>query len=168
MTFRKNVKRETELLKQWRIGETIKRTSLLTNTPEGTVSHYYRRFNKNRDKYIKLFETGDREPPKTSPIEAASASIIYGDVLKKVTEFFQKEDYTKARDYLQTIMLLQDFDKRVSLILQNVDPKKMDEVMRIIISLVKLTSSAPTSGSDKKEAQAKDTQEQMSENKSPR
>jgi hypothetical protein len=140
MPFRRNIERENKLLGLWQFGDTVKCASQLTGIPEGTVSHYYAKFNRKRDKYLKLSKEVSQEPPRSSPFDVALAAFLYTDVLKKTTQLIQTEEYTKARDYLQAIMLLQDFSKRMSPLMQNLDPNKVNESLQSLITLVKITS----------------------------
>ena len=144
MPFRKNVERENALLKHWHQGDTVKIASTLTGVPEGTVSHYYARFNRKRDVYRKVSEKGNQEPPRTSPFNAATASVFLTSVQSNVNELVGKGDYAKARDYLQTILLLQDLVKRMLPIAQNLDPNKFDEAFKYVVLLTRMTTG-PTS-----------------------
>jgi hypothetical protein len=138
MPFRKNVERESALLKHWLQGDTVKVASTLTSVPEGTVSHYYARFNKKRDVYRKVSENGYQEPPRTSPFDAALAAVSYNNVYSRVKELVEAGNYASARDYLQTILLLQDLAKRVLPMAGNIDPKKIDEAMKYAVLLMKI------------------------------
>ena len=122
MPFRKNVERENALLKHWHQGDTVKIASTLTGVPEGTVSHYYARFNRKRDVYRKVSEKGNQEPPRTRPFDAAFAAVAFTKVQSNVYRLVEAGDYARARDYLQTILLLQDLAKRVLPIAHNLDP----------------------------------------------
>ena len=83
MPFRKNFKREKILLEYWKQGKTVKTSAILSGIPEGTISHYFARFNKNVDKYH-LLAKRSQSPPTTSPEEAAVASYIVTEATKKV------------------------------------------------------------------------------------
>ena len=131
------------LLKHWRFGDTVKAASTLTSIPEGTVSHYYARFNRKKDLYRKVSKNDYQEPPRTSPFDVASASLFLTEVTTKVYKLFKAGDYAKARDYLQAILLLQDLTKRLDPILQRADPKRQKEAIQNIIMLTKLTGMSP-------------------------
>lgn len=137
MPFRKNVQRENILLSHWRQGHTVKTASLLTSIPEGTISHYYARFNKNKEIYRKVVDNKYQEPPRSSPFDVAVVALGLPNIVKNVTWLVKKGDFAKARDYLQILLLLMDITKRLTPIMQNVDPEKMDEVLINMIKLVK-------------------------------
>jgi hypothetical protein len=142
MPYRKNSQREETLLKHWRSGDTVKVASTLTSIPEGTVSHYYARFNRRKDMYRKVSENGYQEPQRPSPFEAASAGVFLTNVNLKVNQLFESGDYAKARDYLQAILLHHDLIKRLLPIVQGADPKKKEETLWNVIMLVKLTETS--------------------------
>jgi hypothetical protein len=142
MPFRKNVERENTLLKHWHQGETVKVASLFTGIPEGTVSHYYARFSRKRDVYGKKSEKGYQEPPRTSPLDAAFANVSFANAYSIVNQLVGAGDYARARDYLQTILLLHDLEKLMLPIAQNVDPKKSNEVLQYMALLTKMTTGA--------------------------
>jgi hypothetical protein len=50
MTFTRNKEREKILLNCWETGKTVKVASALSGIPEGSVSHYYRRFNRDKER----------------------------------------------------------------------------------------------------------------------
>ena len=139
MPFRRNIERDNILLGHWQRGDTVKIASLFTGIPEGTVSHYYSKFNRNKQAYIKLSESGRQEPPRSSPIDAAAAALFLTTATKTVANFLKVGEYAKARDYLQVILLLMDLNMRLAPIMQNVDPKKMKEIFQNMISIVKLS-----------------------------
>ena len=139
MPFRKNFERENCLLSLWQQGETVKKASLLTNIPEGTISKYYARFNRDKDKYHKIAENGYQKPPKTSPFNAALLGVAYTNILKNVRQFVETGDYAKARDYLQVILLLQDVGNRLFPIMQNFDPEKFNEVIQSLFTIQNLS-----------------------------
>jgi hypothetical protein len=141
MPFRKNVQRENILLSHWRQGRTVKTAGSLTGIPEGTISHYYARFNKNKEIYRKVVDNEYQEPPRSSPFEVAAAALALPNIVKNVTRFTERGDFAAARDYLQILLLLMDIDKRLTPIIQNVDPKKMDEVLKNMMMLVKVFDS---------------------------
>lgn len=138
MPYRKNLQREETLLKHWRFGDTVKAASTSTDIPEGTVSHYYARFNRKKDMYRIVSEKGSQEPPRTSPLEAAQASLFLTTVISKANQLMGAGEYTKARDFVHTILLLQDLVKRLLPMIQNLDPKRSDETFQYIVMLVKL------------------------------
>jgi hypothetical protein len=81
----------------------------------------------------------DVEPPRSSPFDVAAASIIYVNVSKNVSQLMSNGEYSKARDYLQTWLLLLDFDRRIRPIIQNLDPEKYSEVIKSVIEIIKLS-----------------------------
>ncbi len=141
MPFRKNVQRKDILLSHWRQGHTVKTASLLTRIPEGSISHYYARFNRNKDKYLKLTEHGYQEPPRSTPFEVAITSLAKTNILKNVTQCVKNGDYAQARDILQMCLLLMDFEKRLTPIIQNIDPEKMGEVLKNMMMIVEIIGS---------------------------
>ncbi len=141
MPFRKNVQREDILLSHWRQGHTVKTASVLTRIPEGSISHYYARFNRNKDKYLKLTEHGYQEPPRSSPFKVAITSLAKANILKNVAQCAKKGDYAQARDILQVCLLLMDFEKRLNPIIQNIDPEKMGEVQKNMMMIVDIIGS---------------------------
>jgi hypothetical protein len=144
MPFRKNLEREITLLGHWRWGHTVKKASFLTGVPEGSISHYYARFNKDKDKYLRIAETKCQEPPRTSPEEAALGALGFANVSKNVMKLVTKGEFAKARDYLEVILLVQDLWKRMSPTFLNYDPSKWDEVLKNILELTKLLEEAPS------------------------
>jgi len=139
--FRKNVERESTLFEFWRTGHTVKDTALLSGVPEGTISHYFSRFNRDKGK-LNLGRDAYKEPPRSSPWDVATAATIYVKIMENVTQLMVSGDYPKARDFLQVTMLLMDFDKRVRPIMQNADPKKYSEVIKNVITIVSLFDKA--------------------------
>lgn len=138
MPFRKNLEREKILLRHWRQGETVKAASFRTGIPEGTISHYYARFNKNKDMFQRAFESGSQEPPRSTPFEAAAATYSWANVVSHVMELARRGEYDKARDYLQMILLVFDLGKRLHSIMFNFDPEKRVEVMQNLFTILKL------------------------------
>ena len=134
MTFRKNVQRESILFRHWSEGYTVKETAILTSVPEGTVSHYFSRFNRDKKRPARH----GVEPPRSSPFDVALTSVVYAKVIENVNQLMSNGEYSKARDYLQTWLLLLDFNKRMIPIMQNVDPEKDSEVIKNIIGIAKL------------------------------
>ena len=141
MPFRKNVQREDILLSHWRQGHTVKNASLLTSIPEGSISHYYARFNRNKDKYLKLTEHGYQEPPRSNPFEVAITALARTNILKNVTQCVKNGDFAQARDILQVCLLLMDLEKRLTPIIQNVDPEKMGEIIENMMMILKVIGS---------------------------
>lgn len=138
MTFKKNVERERALLEHWRMGYKVKVASLLSGIPEGSVSHYYARFNRNKDKYHRVSEGGVQEPPKSTPFEIALTGLFITQVFNKLRGLIYAENYKKVCEYLQSILLICDFVKRFQPILQNADPSQEDEVLKNMIAIMKL------------------------------
>ena len=141
MPFRKNVQRENVLLSHWQRGDTVETTSLLTGVPKGSISHYYARFNKNKEIYRKVVDNEYQEPPRSSPFEVAATVLARTNIFKNVTQCIKNGDFAQARDILQVCLLLMDLEKRLIPIIQNVDPEKMDDVLKNMIALVKLMDS---------------------------
>ena len=152
MPFKKNIERENILINYWRQGNTVKHTSLLTGIPEGTISHYFARFNKKKDKY-KIPKNGSQEPPRSSPFDFTIAYFTLERISKKVQTFFETGDYAGACDYLQAIMLLQDVRKRFLPIIKNSDLKTVDEAFQ---KIVKLWGNASPTGSQNVKSQKVD------------
>jgi len=75
MPFRRNIGRERTLLRHWRRGDTVKVASLLTGIPEGSISHYYARFNRNPEKYQKIANNPHNDPPYSHPSDVAIALL---------------------------------------------------------------------------------------------
>jgi len=129
MTFKKNVERENKLLSHWRLGATVKKASLLSGVPEGSISHYYRRFNRDKKKYLKIVNGKFQEPPRTSPNKALASNLNFTQVLSDLIPMIQEKEYGKARDYLQFVLLLEEFTKKHQYILDNIDPKVKTELI---------------------------------------
>ena len=90
MPFRKNVQRENVLLSHWQRGDTVETTSLLTGVPKGSISHYYARFNKNKEIYRKVVDNEYQDPPRSSPFEVAAAALSLPNIVKNVTWLVKK------------------------------------------------------------------------------
>ncbi len=141
MTFRKNLEREKILLSHWRRGNTVKRAALLTGIPQGTISHYYRRYNKHPEKYVRKNKGKYQEPPKTSPFTTAAAGLHLTNIHNGVSEFVKSGDYAGARDFLQVFLLLVEVEKVLRPQIMNADPKKWNEVVKELIRIVQITKS---------------------------
>ncbi|MFH0748428.1 MAG: hypothetical protein V1915_00685 [Candidatus Bathyarchaeota archaeon] len=139
MPFRKNIQRENILLNYWRIGTTVKRTSLLTDIPEGTISHYFARFNKSGDKY-RVSKPGSQEPPRSTPLQAAIAFEVYHNIQKNIRMYTQKGDYQNLYYYLSCYPLIRDLITPLRSILYNLDPNRFDEFIKSISILNKISS----------------------------
>jgi len=139
--FRKNVERESTLFKFWSSGHTVKETALLSGVPEGTISHYFSRFNRDKGK-LNLGRDAYKEPPRSSPWDVAAAATIYTNVMNNVNQLMMSGDYSKARDFLQVYLLVMDFDKRMRPIIQNTDPEKYSEVIKNTITIYSLFDKA--------------------------
>ena len=146
MPFKRNIERDNLLLGHWRQGNTVKVASLLTGIPEGTISYYYARFNRNKHAYLKPSGNGYQEPPRSNPFDVAAAAFTSAEIVKTVAALLRTGDYARARDYLQAILLFLDLGRRLTPIVQNLDPKKMDEFFQNVITIVKLLGEA---GSEK-------------------
>jgi hypothetical protein len=129
MTFKKNVERENKLLAHWRIGATVKKASLLSGVPEGSVSYYYRRFNRDKEKYLRIVQGKFQEPPRTNPNKALASNLNFTQVLSDLFPMIQEKEYGKARDYLQFVLLLEEFTKKHQYILDNIDSKIKPELI---------------------------------------
>jgi hypothetical protein len=145
MPFKRNIKRENILLSHWRQGDTVKVTSSLTNIPEGTISHYYARFNKNKDKYLKKTGAEFQELPRPSPFGIAAAGLTYNEVRRNTIQLIKSGDYAKARDYLQVMLLFIDFNKRFIPTLQNFNDENSDEVLQHLVELCMFKADSSTS-----------------------
>ncbi len=141
MTFSRNVEREQNLLRHWRRGDTVKTAALLSNIPAGSVSHYYAKFNRKKEMYGRISEGKQQNPPRSTPSQVATASFILSQTINYVGKCSASGDYSKARDYLETVLLLDDLEKRYRPIIANKDPEKHDEIMNSILQLIKTLSS---------------------------
>lgn len=128
MTFKKNYEREALLLSHWNLGFTVKNTSLMTGIPEGSISHYFARFNKNPKFYRE--QVGTQNPPRTSTPDLVNAAILYSNVNQMVNYYVLKEKFDKARDVLMITLLQMEFNKKMLPVIQNADPDKWDEFFR--------------------------------------
>jgi len=135
--FRKNVQRESMLFGYWGSGHTVKETAILSDVPEGTISHYFSRFNRDKGK-MKQRDGAFQEPPRSSPSDVAMASLIYVNVLRHVGELVREGKYSDARDYLQLMLLLMDFNKKILPQIQNYDPKEYLEIIKALFEIKKI------------------------------
>lgn len=129
MTFRKNFDRERTLLRHWMEGETVREAAEDSGIPEGTISHYYARFNRNKEKYQREYDGEYQEPPKTDPNDAAFAALFTINIQNTLTPLIQKGDYSKARDFLQMMLLYDEFLKKRLSIMRNVDHKEYQKAV---------------------------------------
>jgi hypothetical protein len=110
---------------------------MLTGIPEGSISHYYARFNRDPEKYQKIEDSSYQEPPRSHPQYVAMMALGLSNTLTNATFLIQRGELAKARDYLQAILLAHDLVKRVEPTLNNVDRKDMMKVMQHLTALVK-------------------------------
>lgn len=146
MVFRKNTQREDILFFHWKMGHTVKETSLLTGIPQGTISHYFARFSKHKEKF-KDTKTGSQEPTRSTPSQVATSIFSLQEINKQLQMFFKKGEIEKARDYLQILILYQDLTKRFTSIIENWDGKKEEEIFKdllIINNMFGVPSTSPT------------------------
>ena len=136
MTFIRNLEREKKLLERWRYGNTIKKAALLTNIPEGTISHYFKRYNKNPEKYKKIIENKYQDLPKADTQEAIQSNFNRRIVLDMISPLIQKGDFAKVRDFLQMFELIERYEKKHISILQNVDKIKYQQKANDIIKQI--------------------------------
>jgi len=127
MPFKKNYEREKKLLSFWYLGHTVRDTASLTGIPAGTISHYFARFNKNKNEFRER-AISNQEPPRSSTHEVIGAALMLSNVDQKVTELMDNEEYAKARNYLQAVSLHLDFRKKYGAIIGNADPEKWGEI----------------------------------------
>lgn len=132
MTFRRNIEREDTLLSHWRLGRTVKTASLLSGIPEGSVGYYYRRFNNNKKEYLKIVNGKFQDPPRTRPSVAREANLYFTKVMSDLNPMLKDKKFSEARDYLQFILLFGEFMKKHQRILDNIDPKKKEELLQLM------------------------------------
>ncbi len=134
MTFRKNFKREKTLLRHWMKGDTVREAAEDSGIPEGTISHYYARFNRNKKKYQREYDGEYQEPPKADPIFVASIMRSWANVHKTVIRLTGSGEYSKARDYLQMLHLFIDLETKYRS-KSGFDRKIFNEMLESIILL---------------------------------
>jgi hypothetical protein len=135
MTFKKNVPREKQILYYWRLGNTIEKTSLVTGIPAGSIGYYFKKFNKDPEKYQKVVDGEFQDAPKSSPSKIAQAMFIWSTVLKKVATMVGQGKYGEARDFLECTLLFDDLYKRLLPTLNDYDNKEFAEVVENVIAI---------------------------------
>lgn len=137
MPYSRNITREKTLLRYWMIGKTVKEASFLSGVPEGSISHYYARFNRDKEKYRKIFQGKYQERQYSNPESVAIAALSHTKIIQEVGLMVQKGEYGKARDFLEICLLLPKVLKQSEIIMRNYDPNQFKEVLQHLFNLSK-------------------------------
>ncbi len=112
MTFKRNHEREKTILSHFRLGTTVSITAILTRIPRSTVGYYYARFNKDPEKYKKVIGGKFQEPFKSDIRAAVLIGIDWMERKAVVEPLIQNGKYVEARDYLQMVLLYNEFNEK--------------------------------------------------------
>lgn len=121
MTYKKNIEKTDRLLHFWRLGNTVSHTAIITRIPSSTVGYYFCKFNKQPDKYKKIVNGKFQEPLKKDIRSAALISIDWMERKAIVDPLIRQGKYIEARDYLQMVLLYNDFNEKYFRQISNVD-----------------------------------------------
>lgn len=135
MPFRKNTHRENTLLHYWRMDYTVERAAHVSGIPKGSVSHYYARFNRDKERYSRQVAGQFQDPPRSSPEDVALASWLYPKIDETVNPMLEAGEYGKARDFLEVLLLGAKVRQKFFSIIQNYDPKQSEEIAARYIEL---------------------------------
>jgi hypothetical protein len=122
------------------MGRTVKEAALLTGIPAGSISHYYARFNKDREKYRRIISSRTQTPPYSNAFDVAAAGLSLQYLLKEVANLISKREYGKARDLVELIILMNKVEKTYRSVMVNVNPEEYPDVIRHLILLIKMTA----------------------------
>jgi hypothetical protein len=147
LPFRKNIEREDTLRKHWIRGKTVEAAALLTGIPKGSVSHYYARFNRRRERERVRRRFSGQEPPRSTPTQVAAAAMAFTKMNEVVLSLAQKGDFAKARDSLEMLKRWFELEERFSHIIGNIDKSKDKDVFHQIILLTQALRVATNSKS---------------------
>jgi len=115
-----NIERNEKLYRYWKEGKTIREAALLSGVPEGTVSYYWRKFNRaaqrGRPIVIGKSENEDRVPENASNIPKKKsrdelASSYYAKIMTifAITQDFRSWDPVKRLEFMQKMVETQAF-----------------------------------------------------------
>ena len=139
------------------MGYTIKDTASLTGIPAGSISHYFARFNKNKNEFRER-AISNQEPPRSSTQEVIGATFTLTTIDQKVTELIEKEDYAKARDFLQAVLLWIELRKKYGAIIRNADPDKLKDIYMELANVHVMLSEVERMQMNRKNDQSKTIQ----------
>jgi len=103
----RNKQREEIIYQRWLKGMTIRATSEETAIPEGTVAYYYKKFNKNPEKFSSSNQSESKDSDKKYSIAGEIAGAISArDTYQTYNRLIKEEKYHEAKEYIESILLL--------------------------------------------------------------
>ena len=114
LVYRKNPEREAILLGCWYEGLAGRKAAIATGIPEGSVSRYYARFNKNPEKYHRQAKEvrQDRRDPLGKTVRrmnVVSQVVEFEGVQKRFTELMEQDKFVEAKALLDAFGAFQKF-----------------------------------------------------------
>ena len=131
MPYPRNPQREEKLNIHYIMGHTIKETSIMTGIPAGTISYYFAKFKKSPEFY--LMRQNVQTPPRNKEYSEEKVNeIIYAQNNmffwnNTVGSLIAHKEYSKARDFLESMKILHEFDKEFKQILGSATPEEREK-----------------------------------------
>lgn len=137
--IKKNIHREGLILVEWINGKTIREAAESKGVPEGTVSGYYRKFNRNPERYHRRAKevSEKRGSSLNSPAQlsrATEAQVILGVYYSLIV----KGKYHQAKAFLEAEQLREKYiQSRISgvspFVWYSMDPQKNVTLIPIVV-----------------------------------
>lgn len=112
MTLPENPDRENILLSLWKQKFTVENASLESGIPKGSISYYYKRFNKDPEEYRKRFVKIVITQNNSFLIRSLKATKDWNYIIIKLEELIGKGDYAKANEFLKFTKLFDEIQAR--------------------------------------------------------
>jgi len=113
--------------------------------PEGSISHYYSIFNKNRLRYKRMVPRNYQNSPRVEASRAANEAFSLVMLTKILMDYVKAGEIGKAKDFLQLVMLYDEFSKKKLSIINQVDPveyhREMNKLTKTLFQYLFLNKS---------------------------